>query len=163
MKAQFKSEVDNAGWRDLQSGSGSVYRHRPTLHASWEFEDGVKVSVSEETNRTWYPSRGRSYIERVRTTKPRVYVDAAQPFNVLEDLTNRTRRPHTAWKPRVIEALARVGITGGKLHWNQRAGCSCGCSPGFILDGIDFEQVTLSVTLPGAPTVDESLPGRDIV
>lgn len=112
--------------------------------AEWEFEDGTKVRFSD------------NYLRREQFKKSRVYVDPGK-FDVIEDLTNRTRRPFNAWRAPVTEALARIGIEGVKLNWSQKAGCSCPCSPGFILNG-DAAPVggDFWVKLPDAPTVDES-------
>jgi len=118
------------------------------VSATWTFDDGVVVGYSDNTE------------ERERYRKSRVFVDARE-FDVVEDLTNRTRRPYDAWRAPVVEALARIGVTG-KLGWSQKAGCAmCPCSPGFIVTGGptggDFW-----VRLPGAPTVDGTKPAREL-
>jgi hypothetical protein len=116
-----------------------------------------------------------------RNSKPRIYVDSDRPFNVIEDLANRTRRPHQVWKSSVMDALAELQSGGRasfrgenfKFSWSQKAGCSCGCSPAFILSSIYAVSLTppnemkqflsrfdIWVELSGAPTVDESLEPR---
>ena len=40
-----------------------------------------------------------------------------------------------AMRTRVLElALAKAGLAGTKASWNWKGGCSCGCSPCFIVD-----------------------------
>ena len=116
-----------------------------------------------------------------RNSKPRIYVDTDQPFNVVEDLANRTRRPHQVWKSEVMDALAELQSGGRacfrgenfKMAWSQKAGCSCGCSPAFIFSSIyavslntpnDMKQFLsrfdIFVQLIGAPKVDPTLEAR---
>jgi len=102
--------------------------------------------------------------------KPRCYVWGDVEFNAIEDLNNRTRRPHAVWRKGLIQAFVEAPLLfdTGEMRWYQYAGCSCPCSPGFILphltldlgdDGI-FRRYDLNVTLHGAPTVDETKSGR---
>ena len=108
----------------------------------------------------------------VRTTDPRhdwdkarVYVSTAD-FNVLDDLTNRFRRPYDAWRPRVLDVLKVLGYEDVRLRWSQKAGCSCGCSPGFIIeDGARYglRGGGLYVELRDAPSVDETMPARELI
>lgn len=147
-----------------QHGTTRTYRGSYMV-AEWKFDDGVTIDACERHDEISYQGNRRYRTTNVELTKKvRIYVSADEPFNVLEDLTNRTRRPHNAWKPRVIEALSRIGIEFDYLGWDQYAGCaSCPCSPGFVprdkdaLRGWDFW-----VTLPGAPTVDERKPAREL-
>jgi len=59
--------------------------------------------------------------------------------SVLENLANRRNRPYTEYRkllPEVFKELRSRGINlpdNPKANWSQKAGCSCGCSPGFIL------------------------------
>jgi hypothetical protein len=108
--------------------------------------------------------------KRGYSVAPRMYVWADETFNIAEDMMNRTRRPHTEWKkiikPLFASYLPQVSLE--KFSWSQYAGCTCPCSPGFILgkqsvlleDGRVFWPFDIHVTLKGAPTVDESKPGR---
>jgi hypothetical protein len=131
------------------------------IDAEWRFDDGVRIHVRERSKHrynTWREVEARN----------RVYVTANETFSVLEDLANRKRRPHHIWRPRVAEALSRIGIQFGYLSWSQKAGCSmCPCSPGFIVQGDDGNSPTHGfdfwVTLPDAPSVDERKPSREIL
>jgi hypothetical protein len=113
--------------------------------------------------------RHHSY-ERGWNKAPRMYVDASEQFNVIEDLMNRHRRPYATWRKAVRKALAGVNIDLSKMAWSQKAGCSCPCSPGFVLesqcihlDGEFFRHFDIWVTLVGAPSVDETKVARDLV
>lgn len=94
---------------------------------------------------------------------PRMYVSAGGAFDVLEDLTNRTRRPHVAWK-KIIKPLIEAYIPQldvSKMVWDQYAGCTCPCSPGFILKNTgrisdDIVHYDVWVKLSAAPNVDET-------
>lgn len=105
--------------------------------------------------RTW--DRYRTYREISRHS--RVYVWADESFNLAEDLANRTRRPHAAWRAALKPILAELGIDTKGIRWSQTAGCTCPCSPGFVLATTvhaDHRAVDFSVTLRGVPTVDET-------
>lgn len=57
--------------------------------------------------------------------------------SITENLVNRRRRPYNEYKDLLLELLHKEGITGVKPQWRQRCGCSCGCSPGFVLQGLN--------------------------
>jgi hypothetical protein len=91
---------------------------------------------------------------RTRVSKTRVSV-SCEESEVLE-ATGLVRPPYgssrgdgsaedAAWKKynraelKVLRAkaealLEKEGITYGKMYWSRTAGCSCGCSPAFIID-----------------------------
>jgi hypothetical protein len=50
----------------------------------------------------------------------------------------------------VLQALKDNGVSVEKMAWNQRAGCSCPCSPGFSITGDKGKDywVTLTYTAP---------------
>ncbi len=73
--------------------------------------------------------------------RPRIYVHLAGE-TIMQDLQNRRARPYKVYKAEVLPALFRLlGITDVKVGWSQKAGCSCPCSPGFIVkdDGLPFD------------------------
>jgi hypothetical protein len=83
---------------------------------------------------------------------------------------NRHRRPYATWRKAIRTALAKVDIDLSKMAWSQKAGCSCPCSPGFVLNkqnlevnGEVFYLYDIWVTLVGAPSVDETKVARDLV
>ena len=97
--------------------------------------------------------------------RTRIHVDTAK-FSVLEDLTNRLRRPHQVWRPMVAAALTQLGYPQARFYWSQYAGCTCPCSPGFIINNVAYPSLshggTLWITLVDAPRVDESKLPRQI-
>lgn len=141
----------------------SMYRYNRIIDAFWLTPSGVEIHARNTPDEATYRYNG---VDRTRrselTKKTRVYAHADVPFNVLEDLENRGRRPHQVYRPLVIEALASIGLTDIKLNWSQHAGCTCACSPGFILTGDNPMGIHMWVTLPGVPTVDNSKPGRKV-
>jgi hypothetical protein len=57
---------------------------------------------------------------------------------IMDNLNNRRQRPYTVYRKEVLPGvLASLGIKieDAQLRWSRYAGCSCPCSPGFILDG----------------------------
>lgn len=149
--------------RAISTEYGRTFTNRH-LVAEWTFADGVKITGRERAHSaTYYRNRSeRNTTDREIRAKGKVYVHVNVPFNVIEDLENRTRRPHSAWRKPLLEAMARIGIDA-KMYWSQYAGCSCPCSPGYTIEGDDFRGWDFWVTLPGAPAVDEAKPARKIV
>lgn len=78
-----------------------------------------------------YGSRRDSDVPHGRS---RLYV-GVENENMLENLVNRRSRPYNVWRRHVEDALRENGVTFTGMRWSQRCGCSCPCSPGFILDG----------------------------
>lgn len=79
-------------------------------------------------------------------SKPKLHI-FAKDWNVIEDLQGgRWNKPHIEFKKQVLsEALIQAGLDPKivKATWNQKAGCSCGCSPGFILTSTDPDNTDL--------------------
>lgn len=86
-------------------------------------------------NGRWFQPRGyMSGTQRSYNAKPRlhVWIDGE---SVIENLAYRTNRPSKLYRTMLPEILRRLGLPADtKATWNQKAGCSCGCSPGFVLD-----------------------------
>jgi len=57
--------------------------------------------------------------------------------SIADNFVNRRQRPYEVYKYLLLELLHKEGITGVKPQWRQRCGCSCGCSPGFVLQGLN--------------------------
>jgi hypothetical protein len=55
------------------------------------------------------------------------------------------RRALKAAKAQVTELLAALGETKAKATFSYKAGCTCGCSPGFVIKGSTFGNVDLWV------------------
>lgn len=69
---------------------------------------------------------------------PRIYI-SVEGESLLENLIERHSRPVELFRRFAKNAVER--ITEGtdtsylRLNWSQHAGCSCRCSPGFIVTG----------------------------
>ena len=70
------------------------------------------------------PAQGRAVIY--------VSVDSE---TILDDFANRHSRPYQLMRPLVEQALRDANKQFKSLRWSQKAGCRCGCSPGFIVKG----------------------------
>ena len=81
-----------------------------------------------------------------RYTKTRIYVFPTGE-SVMENLVNRRARPHSVYRKEVLPKLfAQLGWDAGtKVKWSQYAGCSCPCSPGFIVDSVYGKNVFVDV------------------
>lgn len=68
--------------------------------------------------------------------KTRIYV-WPEGETILQNLENRRSRPLKLYRQVAVDALAKLEVDTSKLEikWSQKAGCSCGCSPGFVVDG----------------------------
>lgn len=77
-------------------------------------------------------------VERQRRGSSRVHVFAEEGTEtILDDLMNRHNRPVETWRVLATRTLRELGLNPTeaymKLRWSQKAGCSCGCSPGFVM------------------------------
>lgn len=73
--------------------------------------------------------------------------------NLIENLNNRRQRPYNIYKKEILPQLKKklkeehnIDLENNKIRWSQYAGCSCGCSPGFIIEGYGFGK-TIFVTI----------------
>lgn len=54
--------------------------------------------------------------------------------SLVKNMNNRRNRPYVRWKKEVLpEVLAKYNLSTSKISWSRKAGCRCGCSPGFIV------------------------------
>lgn len=76
----------------------------------------------------------RDWFKKIHT-KARVYFDF-KGETVVDNLMNRRQRPHTVLRKEVMpKVLEQMGLDPKtKIRWSQYAGCSCPCSPGFIVE-----------------------------
>ena len=84
-----------------------------------------------------------------RYSKARIYVHP-QGETLLENLYNRKSRPHSIYRKGVLPKLfEQLGWNDGKImpraKWSQFAGCSCPCSPGFIVDNVYGRNIFVDV------------------
>lgn len=132
----------------------------------------ITTTVETPTGSVTINARSWAYhTYREMNTKPRVYVHVTEDFDVLEDLTNRYRRPSTAWRKAARQLIAESGLNIDltEMRWSQTAGCGCGCSPGFIInrqaivvDGTPVRGFDVHVTLEAGPTVNEAKAPRQL-
>lgn len=80
-----------------------------------------------------------------RTARVRVYVFPADEA-VLANFVARFNRPIALYRKAAKQALDQLGMTDVTLSWSQKAGCRCGCSPGFLTSryGMSDLYVTIS-------------------
>ena len=92
----------------------------------------LKITV-EEHPRSWALERtARSFYKA-----PRIYI-WIKGETILQNLANRRSRPHRMYRERVLPTVfAKLGWDAKtKVRWSQYAGCSCPCSPGFVVTGM---------------------------
>jgi hypothetical protein len=83
-----------------------------------------------------------------RKVLPRVHV-FPQGESVLEHLVDRHSRPYALYRREVLpQVWEQLGIDPAtvKVRWDQYAGCTCPCSPGFIVER-GYRGRDLSVTV----------------
>ena len=144
----------------------------------WDGTPGAATRLTIETptahvdiyRRRWT----RNTTRREMYAKPRLYVGSDAAFSLVEDLENRTRRPFKVWREALRDLFDELNYAGihvdfAASRWSQHAGCSCPCSPGFILTQqtvrfADFDTACFDVfvRLKGAATIDDTLPKRDV-
>lgn len=79
---------------------------------------------------------GKKPWERGYDAHARLYVHV-KGESIMDNLMNRRSRPSTFYRKEVLPVvLKQFGLTPEKVVWSQKAGCSCPCSPGFILKGV---------------------------
>jgi Ni,Fe-hydrogenase I small subunit len=80
------------------------------------------------------------------TPKTRIFI-SNECESILQMIQLNNVRPYTAYKkeiiPSVLKTLELPEDT--KVRWSQNAGCACGCSPGFIVDGHYSKNIFVNV------------------
>ena len=65
---------------------------------------------------------------------------------VLENLQTRYHRPTVLYRRMLPEILRRAGFNPTQTaKWRQTCGCSCGCSPGFVLSEWKDEYIVVTL------------------
>lgn len=71
----------------------------------------------------------------------RIYVWPENENVLTNFMVGRRNRPVDAYRKVLLdEVLPALGIENAKVGWRRKAGCSCGCSPGFVLVDTDGRQ-----------------------
>lgn len=85
---------------------------------------------------------------RRRAKKARIYI-WPKGESIMENLQNRRDRPHTAYRKEVLPTVfQKLGLDPAtKVRWSQYAGCSCPCSPGFIVESYPAELIGRDVSV----------------
>lgn len=85
---------------------------------------------------------------RERYKKARVYIFIKNE-NIIDNLQNRHSRPYDQYRkevmPKVLKKMKLPKDT--KFFWSQKAGCGCGCSPGFVIEEIFGKEVFVNVVV----------------
>lgn len=87
----------------------------------------VEVNKKVRTQPTWDNGGNRAEYE----AKPRVYFWFTDE-SIVDHLFNRKYEPWREFKKVMPDVLEQAGVKA-KYNWSNKAGCKCGCSPGFIL------------------------------
>ena len=67
--------------------------------------------------------------------------------SVMENLMKRHSRPHTEYRKLLPKVYKKARIDEKiPVKWSQKAGCSCGCSPGFIVNSHFGKEVFVTVS-----------------
>jgi len=78
-------------------------------------------------------------------SKARIYF-FVKDETLLDNLINRRSRPMTEYRKLLPAEFAQAGLPENiKVKWRQAAGCSCGCSPGFIIDNMSRFDVFVTI------------------
>lgn len=107
-----------------------------------EIRDLRQVDVSKIR----YSDQARHY--KALNTKARIYF-SFKDETILDNLEKRKCRPHTTLRKEVVpQVLRKMGMDPKtKVRWSQYAGCSCPCSPGFIVEDHSAAGKTVWVTV----------------
>lgn len=94
---------------------------------------------------------------RYRQKKTRVYF-SHNDETIYDNLMNRRARPVDVYKTYLRAVSDNLGITArmAKFRWSQKAGCGCGCSPGFICDEDYGKDVWVTLS-PDVPRIEDSV------
>jgi hypothetical protein len=93
-------------------------------------------------------SRVREHNAKDRFSKSRIYINV-QGETIIDNLMNRKSRPYQQYKALMPMIFELLDIEPKPVTWSQYAGCSCPCSPGFIIKegdrGVDY-WITITYT-----------------
>lgn len=81
-----------------------------------------------------------------KNAHPRMYFWPVDE-TVLDNMKNRRHRPTKEYRkliPDVLKQVFEVSQTY-RARWSQYAGCSCPCSPGFIVSGLTGSSYDIHV------------------
>ena len=107
----------------------------------------------------------RNFAEYRKNRSLREYESSARVYfshqgeTFFENLAARHSRPvdlYRSFLPQVAKELGLPPTT--RFRWSQKAGCQCGCSPGFICSGVRRKdvRVEISTTFPTTSRSEEA-------
>lgn len=101
-------------------------------------EPQLKVTKQKIIDRHFPSWTGNRRNWRNYEKEPRLYF-WFKGESILDHLFNRCFEPSKAIRKILDKVLSNLNIKGvTKIRWSQYAGCSCPCSPGFILYGATY-------------------------
>lgn len=104
----------------------------------------MKISEVSANQRAYEGTSPRVW--REYNSRTRVYF-WPKSESIIENMRNRRSRPFNEYRKLLPEALVKAGLdvsTAVGARWSQKAGCQCGCSPGFILQSTLYTGDTLN-------------------
>lgn len=123
---------------------------RIRVETSATLKDGNEIVITQIGRH--HPA-GSSGSRKEWNSATRIYV-SEHGETVYDDLQNRFGRPVNSYRIAVKEALELIDVEDPKMRWSQKAGCSCGCSPGFILRESDNSGMKRLVGEDGYTPID---------
>ena len=98
--------------------------------------DGVKVKVEAEQRR----------MDEPRMTRSRIYMFPKNE-SMMENLKKRYNRPVKFWKKIAENVLDTFLYHDKRMIFSQNAGCTCGCSPGFICKANSYHEFFITYSI----------------
>ncbi len=80
--------------------------------------------------------------------KTRIYIFEEGENTIRDQVGDDLRSAQQIYKIMLEQLLIQEGVIENKnqLRWSSTAGCSCGCSPGFIVNGSYGKEVFVTLT-----------------
>jgi hypothetical protein len=98
--------------------------------------NGIIRSAKEKMKGTLVVSKVKLGKKDKREAYTRIYF-FHEKETILENLFfGRRNRPQKEYRKLLPEVFKRLDKEPMEVKWSQQAGCSCGCSPGFIVKGM---------------------------
>lgn len=86
--------------------------------------------------------------KRAANARTRIYIHP-HGETLIDNLMNRRTRPYNEYRKLLPDILTAVGLDpklAESARWSQKAGCGCGCSPGFIINNDYGKSIWAAVT-----------------
>jgi hypothetical protein len=96
-------------------------------------KDKLKVKVSIDGMKFSTISHQQIDLSAMPDKKMRVYLFRKRE-TVWQNLKNRRNRDRSLWRKMTLQIMEKFGYDNVEMTFSQKAGCQCGCSPGFIVN-----------------------------